>query len=201
MDSGPSYSPGNVSPGADHKSAAIRNNEIASSASAIKSPVAIAVPNVRLLNYQTGWRVPLSMHSNRRCIAATRVARCQENVCCSAARAKYIRVPVHAIVTTAAAKDLVGFHPRMPAIIPPDAFDLWLNCRVADAETASALLVPARVGALRFHEVSSAVNRHVNDDASLIAEITDAQRTAEDAPPRKPKAPGKPVDDGQGSLF
>ena len=93
----------------------------------------------------------------------------------------------------------------MPAIIPPDAFDLWLNCREADAETASSLLIPARTGALHFHEVSSAVNRHVNDDASLIAPITDEQRAAEDAPPekpaRKPKAPAKPADDEQGSLF
>lgn len=110
-----------------------------------------------------------------------------------------------AIITTAAAKDLAGVHPRMPAIIPPDAFDLWLNCRAADAETASSLLLPARVGALRFHEVSSAVNRHVNDDASLIEPITDAQRAAEDAPPakpeRKPRGPAKPPDEGQGSLF
>src|SRR5581483_6477991 len=107
--------------------------------------------------------------------------------------------------TTPAAKDLAHFHPRIPAIIPPDAFDLWLNCREADAETASSLLLPARVGALRYHEVTSAVNRHANDDASLIAPITDEQRAAEDAPPakpvRKPKAPIKPTDEGQGSLF
>jgi putative SOS response-associated peptidase YedK len=110
-----------------------------------------------------------------------------------------------ALITTAAAKDLAAFHPRMPAIIPPDAFDLWLNCREADAETASALLMPACPGALRYHEVSSAVNRHVNDEASLIAPIDDAQRAVEDAPPdkppRKPKRDVKPVDDGQGSLF
>jgi hypothetical protein len=93
----------------------------------------------------------------------------------------------------------------MPAIIPSDAFDLWLNCREADAETASSLLLPARVGALRYHEVTSAVNRHVNDDASLIAPMSDEQRAAEDAPParppRKPKPDAKPADDGQGSLF
>ena len=93
----------------------------------------------------------------------------------------------------------------MPAVIPPEAFDLWLNVRAADAEVASSLLMPARVGAFRFHEVSSAVNRHVNDDASLIASITDEQRAAEDAAnapqPRKAKAPAKPVDDDQGSLF
>jgi putative SOS response-associated peptidase YedK len=110
-----------------------------------------------------------------------------------------------AIVTTAAAKDLAHFHPRMPAIIPPDAFDLWLNCREADAETASSLLLPARVGALRYHEVTSAVNRHINDDASLIAPITDEQRAIEDAPPakppRKPKPDAKQADDDQGSLF
>jgi putative SOS response-associated peptidase YedK len=110
-----------------------------------------------------------------------------------------------AIVTTPAAKDIAHFHPRMPAIISPDAFDLWLNCREADAETASSLLLPARVGALRYHEVTSAVNRHANDDASLIAPISDEQRAAEDAPPakpaRKPKPAAKQADDDQGSLF
>jgi len=111
-----------------------------------------------------------------------------------------------AIVTTAAARDLASFHPRMPAVIHPDAFDLWLNVRAADAEVASSLLIPTRVGEFRWHEVSSAVNRHANDDASLIEPLTDAQRAAEDAANSvatrnvtKPRA--KPADDGQGSLF
>ena len=113
-----------------------------------------------------------------------------------------------AIITTPAAKDLAGFHPRMPAVIPPDAFDLWLNCRTADADVASALLAPARPGDFRWHEVSSAVNRHVNDNAALIEPITEEQRKAEEAASSamaarnaaKSRAAERP-DDGQGTLF
>ena len=113
-----------------------------------------------------------------------------------------------AIITTPAATDLAAFHSRMPAVIRPDGFELWLNSRTADADVASALLIPARAGEFRWHEVSSAVNRHVNDNASLIEPITDAQRDAEEAAASAMAAQraGKPSaraaeDDGQGSLF
>ena len=43
-----------------------------------------------------------------------------------------------AIVTTAANRTLAPIHDRMPVIVPPDGFDLWLDCARVDAETASA---------------------------------------------------------------
>ena len=48
-----------------------------------------------------------------------------------------------AIVTTRANGTLAGIHDRMPVIVPPDDFDLWLNCAAVDAETAATLIVPA----------------------------------------------------------
>ncbi len=48
------------------------------------------------------------------------------------------------IVTTAANRTLGSLHDRMPAVIPPEAFDLWLDCANVDAETAAALLVRFR---------------------------------------------------------
>lgn len=48
-----------------------------------------------------------------------------------------------AIVTTAANRTLAPIHDRMPVIVPPDGFDLWLDCARVDAETASALIAPA----------------------------------------------------------
>ncbi len=54
-----------------------------------------------------------------------------------------------AIVTTAANRELAHLHDRMPVILPPEAFDLWLDCRNVDAMTATALLAPAREGAAR----------------------------------------------------
>ena len=48
-----------------------------------------------------------------------------------------------AIITTNASRDLAVLHERMPVIVPPDAFDFWLDCRNVDALTATALLAPA----------------------------------------------------------
>ena len=96
-----------------------------------------------------------------------------------------------AIVTTRANRTLASIHDRMPVVIPPDAFDFWLDHRRVDAETAAALIAPAREDLLEAYEVSAAVNRVANDSAELIAPAT----TAADRPTRKAK------DDGQASLF
>jgi hypothetical protein len=86
---------------------------------------------------------------------------------------------------------------RMPAILPPEAFDLWLDCDNVDAETAAALLVPAREELLEFYPVSPAVNRVVNDSPDLIVPAPAADANSE------PVAPAKRAkkDDGQASLF
>src|ERR1700690_880484 len=48
-----------------------------------------------------------------------------------------------AIVTTRANRMLSPIHDRMPVIIPPEAFDLWLDNATVDATTAAALIAPA----------------------------------------------------------
>lgn len=109
-------------------------------------------------------------------------------------------VETAAIVTTSANRELAPLHDRMPVILPPQAFDLWLDCRKVDAEIAAALIAPAREGMLEVYPVSEAVNRAANDAAVLIepaAESAEAQ-VVETAPPRKPS---KKKDDGQASLF
>src|SRR5262249_3552107 len=63
-----------------------------------------------------------------------------------------------AIVTVPANRALARLHERMPAIVPPEAFDLWLDCRNVDAETAAALLVPTGETSLEAYEVAPAVN-------------------------------------------
>jgi putative SOS response-associated peptidase YedK len=108
-----------------------------------------------------------------------------------------------AIVTTHANRTLAVIHERMPVIVPPDAFNLWLDCAKVEAETAAALIAPAPEGLLEFYEVSSAVNRVVNDSEMLISPAPPAS----DAPPSAngpntkpdPKKPKKSND--QPSLF
>ncbi len=73
-----------------------------------------------------------------------------------------------AIVTTRANRMLAAVHDRMPVIVPPQAFNLWLDCAEVDATTAAALMIPAPESLLDCYEVSTAVNRAANDDARLI---------------------------------
>ncbi len=107
-----------------------------------------------------------------------------------------------AIVTTTANCTLSAVHERMPVILPPEAFDLWLDCAKVDAQTAAALLAPARDDLFAAYEISSAVNRVANDSAALLAP---AAANVEVAPPAQPagrtkrKAANK--DSDQASLF
>jgi putative SOS response-associated peptidase YedK len=91
-----------------------------------------------------------------------------------------------AIVTTAANRRLSALHDRMPVIVPPDAFDLWLDCANVDARTATALIAPAREGLLEMHPVSTAVNRTANDAPALI-------EPAAEQPIQAPEMPAQPV--------
>jgi putative SOS response-associated peptidase YedK len=106
-----------------------------------------------------------------------------------------------AIVTTTANLQLSPLHDRMPVILPPEAFDLWLDCRNVDAETAAALIVPAREGLLDIHPVSDAVNRAANDAAVLIEPVAEAAEAEVDAPKRAHKTAKTRKDNGQASLF
>ena len=106
-----------------------------------------------------------------------------------------------AIATTAASRDLATFHPRMPVTIPPDAFDLWLDCANVDVEAATSLLVAPPPGTFAWHEVSTAVNRTVNDDSRLIDPLTPEQAAAEAEAAKPRPRPRKPASSDQGSLF
>jgi putative SOS response-associated peptidase YedK len=112
-----------------------------------------------------------------------------------------------AIVTTRANRTLAPIHERMPVVVPPEAFDLWLDCAKVDAETAAALIAPAADDLLEAYEVSTAVNRTANDNARLVepwslpAEVAPAPEPAAPVKPRKAaKKPAK-KDGGQGVLF
>ncbi|MFL9825204.1 SOS response-associated peptidase [Rhodoplanes sp. SY1] len=122
------------------------------------------------------------------------------------------------IVTTTANRTLAPIHDRMPVIVAPEAFDLWLDPAV-DAQTAAALIAPAPDGLLEAWPVSTAVNRTANDSPDLIAPLAAAPAAptvaAAEAPARTapkpagrraaagaPRRTAKPApDSGQGSLF
>jgi putative SOS response-associated peptidase YedK len=104
-----------------------------------------------------------------------------------------------AIVTTDANPTLAAIHPRMPGFVPPEAFDLWLDCDVVPAEEAARLIKPADEGLLEVYPISSDVNRVANDSDALIAPRS-AQGPVESNPasgkpkPSKSKKSEKPDD-------
>jgi putative SOS response-associated peptidase YedK len=118
------------------------------------------------------------------------------------------------IVTTAANRTLRAIHDRMPVVIAPDAFDMWLDTARVDAEIAAALIMPAPETLFEAYEVSTAVNRTANDSAALIAPVVSsgvpsatgpAPEAASATDAGEGKTPARPVkkkkDNGQASLF
>ena len=101
-----------------------------------------------------------------------------------------------AIVTTTASRSIAHIHDRMPVIVPPEAFDFWLDPNV-DGEMAASVIAPARDTLIEAYEVSSAVNRTANDSAMLIEPL----REPEVDVPKPPKKEKAKIDDGQASLF
>ena len=104
------------------------------------------------------------------------------------------------IVTTRANRTLSPIHDRMPVIVPPQGFDLWLDTDTVDASTAAAVIAPAPEGLLEAYEISTAVNRTANDNPKLLEPVG---ANAEPAPAPKPRARVKrgKKDSGQGALF
>jgi putative SOS response-associated peptidase YedK len=103
------------------------------------------------------------------------------------------------IITTAANRMLRPLHDRMPVVIAPEGFDLWLDCANVDAETAAALLRPAPEDLFAAHEISTAVNRTANDSAALIEPLVPG--VIEPVAARPPARAKPKKDDGQASLF
>jgi putative SOS response-associated peptidase YedK len=105
-----------------------------------------------------------------------------------------------AILTTQANETLRALHHRMPVILPPEAYDLWLDEGAGPREVAG-LMVPAPDDQLELFAVSDAVNKVVNDDPRNIEPAPVASISVA-APPSRPARPAKrPDDDDQMTLF
>lgn len=108
-----------------------------------------------------------------------------------------------AIVTTTANQILAPIHDRMPVILTPDAYEMWLDTANVDSKTAMALIAPAQNELFEAFEISPLVNRVANDGPQVQEPFT--APTAEDPPPAR-KASSKPArtnskPSDQSSLF
>ena len=80
------------------------------------------------------------------------------------------------IVTTRANERTAAIHARMPVILDPAAFALWLDADVEDPERLLPLLGPCPEHWTAMHPVSRRVNDVRNDDASCVAPSDEAPR-------------------------
>ena len=75
------------------------------------------------------------------------------------------------IITTTPNETMAKIHDRMPVILPPSAWDEWLDPDNDDIETLGKLLVPAPASLTELRPVSTEVNNVRNKGAELAAEI------------------------------
>ena len=81
------------------------------------------------------------------------------------------RVVSCAVVTTEANAVVGPIHDRMPVVLPPSAWDAWLDPANEDLEALAGLLVPAPDDLLVAVPVSAAVGNVRNDGPELIEAV------------------------------
>lgn len=81
--------------------------------------------------------------------------------------------PSVTIITGAANEKMAAIHDRMPIVLPPAAWDTWLDREVTDLDRLAAYLVPAPSELITLHPVGTEVNNvrnggpHLTDPVEL----------------------------------
>jgi putative SOS response-associated peptidase YedK len=66
---------------------------------------------------------------------------------------------------------MAAIHDRMPVILPPEAFSIWLHEGSPDAADLTHLLTPFPADLMEAYEVSRLVNAPVNDRPECIEPV------------------------------
>jgi putative SOS response-associated peptidase YedK len=66
---------------------------------------------------------------------------------------------------------MAGIHDRMPVILEPDTWAVWLDHGQHDLVALGGLLQPTAPGTLIHHRVDPRVGNVRNDDAGLIVAV------------------------------
>jgi len=77
-------------------------------------------------------------------------------------------VRTYAVITTAANEMVSRLHDRMPVVVPPEDFAVWLNPETT-ADRLKAIMRPYPSERMRAHPVSRRLNDVRNDDEECIA--------------------------------
>ena len=94
------------------------------------------------------------------------------------------------IVTTRPNNQMADLHDRMPVVVPDDAWERWLDPRLADPAELLGLFEPSDEVGLRIWPVSKLVNNVRNDGPELIEPLDLAALEAEEAGARPMTQPG-----------
>ena len=79
------------------------------------------------------------------------------------------------ILTTTPNSVTSAVHDRMPVILDPDSYDLWLDPGMNDGGAVSELLKPYDARMMRCYPVSTRINHVANDDEECSAPVELAQ--------------------------
>jgi len=90
-------------------------------------------------------------------------------------KGKWIRTC--SILTTTPNALTSRIHDRMPVILDPDSYDLWLDPGMTKVEAVSDLLKPCDARLMRSYPISTGINHVANDDeqCSLPVELAETQ--------------------------
>ena len=80
-------------------------------------------------------------------------------------------IETFAILTTAANKLVAPLHDRMPVVLHPDTFTLWLNMNMHDPEQLQQLFLPYPAVEMTAHKVPDLVNNTRFDSPACIAQV------------------------------
>jgi len=79
------------------------------------------------------------------------------------------------ILTTTPNAVTAAVHDRMPAILDPDGYDLWLDPGMTNVAAASELLKPFDARLMRCYPISTRINHVANDDEGCSAPVEPAE--------------------------
>ncbi len=85
----------------------------------------------------------------------------------------------YTILTVDSNELLRPLHDRMPAILHPEDFDLWLDPTMEDPQKIKPLLRPYPAKLLDLYPVSTFVNRPANDGPRCVERVSEAAETDE----------------------
>ncbi len=76
-----------------------------------------------------------------------------------------------AIITTVASDLIRPLHVRMPVMLAPKDYELWLDPSIQNVERLQPLLRPYPAGEMAAYPVSTRVNNPANDTPECIAPL------------------------------